>query len=430
MSDRNRRTVVFIESASAMAGVQFSTLYLARKLDASRWRPIIVTPAEGDLNCACRAAGIAQEVVAHPRLLSTSVRLGPNFRLPNVFAWVWNIVVMLRAVALLTSFLRTASPDLVLTKGLASHFIGGFAARRLAVPCVWHVQDFISERTFGIYRRIFGLAARALPQVVIADGATIKRQLPTSMHSRVCVIHNGVDTSEFSPGRDGARVRDELGIPRDHLVIGHAGRITPWKGQHYLIEAFAQIAGAHQAVSLLFAGSPVFDHDAYERRLRSMAAELGLQDRIKFAGYRRDLPDVLAAMDVFAFTSIEKDTSPLALLSAMASGLPIVAFDIEGVEELVQRDELLLVPAADKDSLSQSLRLLISDGQLRERLARNARRAAKSKFNLDLYVNRIDAVLVNAVAKSLPADIAVEGLSESASPAANASRSAVSAIGS
>ena len=425
MSDTNRNTVVFVESASAMAGVQFSTLYVAKALDPSRWCPIIVTPSQGDLNEACRQASIEAHVLRYPRLWSTSLRLGRRYRLPNPFAWMYNALVTFQAVRRLRSFLETVSPDVILTKGLSSHFIGGLAARKSGIPCVWHAQDFISERNLGIYRRIFGLAAKKLPKHVIVDGATIKSQLPHSVHSRVSIILNAVDTNEFQPGLDGSGVRKELGIPAGHLVIGHAARITPWKGQHHLIEAFARLANDYPNVTLLFAGSPVFDHDVYERRLRRMAAVFGLSDRVKFAGYRRDLPDVMAAMDAFTFTSVEKDTSPLALLSAMSSGLPIVAFDIEGVRELVKSDELLLVPTGDTDSLTRSLCLLISDAQLRQRLAHNARRAAETKFNLELYVNRIDEVLLNACSGK-PAERLAEDLRSSASSPGNANTSTVS----
>jgi glycosyltransferase involved in cell wall biosynthesis len=272
---------------------------------------------------------------------------------------------------------------------------------------VWHVQDFISERSFGVYRRIFGLAARCLPQQIIVDGATIAAQLPRSLSSRVSVVHNGVDTDMFRPGIDGTKVREELGIPRNHLVIGHAARITPWKGQHHLIEAFARIAHEHPDVTVLIAGAPVFDNDSYQRRLQRMAREFGLQDRIKFAGYRHDLPFVLAAMDIFAFTSIEKDTSPLALLSAMSSGLPIVAFDIDGVRELIDRDEQLLrVPVAQTEALSQSLVKLISDERARLRLGQSARELAEKKFSLEQYVSRFENVLSGV--QSVSADSTVE----------------------
>src|SRR5262249_8259417 len=143
------------------------------------------------------------------------------------------------------------------------------------------------------------------------------------------------------------------------------------------------IANEHPNVTLLLAGTPVFDHDGYERRLRALATEFALEDRIKFAGYRHDLPQVLAAMDVFAFTSIEKDTSPLVLLSAMSSGLPIVAFDIDGVKELVHGDECMLqITLRDVEALAQALSTLICDRKRRLRLGECARRAAESRFNL------------------------------------------------
>jgi glycosyltransferase involved in cell wall biosynthesis len=286
---------------------------------------------------------------------------------------------------------------LVVTKGLSAHFFGGLAARKLDIPCVWHAQDLISERSLGIYRRAFGRAARWLPDQIIADGRSIAEQLPRSLRSLVTVIPNGVDIDVFRPGLDGSGVRQELGIPGDHLVVGQVGRMTPWKGQHYLIEAFARIADDYPMASLLLAGAPVFDNDSYQRRLLSMAAGFGLQDRIKFAGYRHDLPNVLAAMDIFAFTSTEKDTSPLALLSAMSCGLPIVAFDIQGVKELMTNGPCLLTPVGDIAELAASLKTLIDDEGLRHRLAVNVRQEVVNKLSLDLHTARIEQVFLKLI---------------------------------
>jgi len=397
MQSERPKTVVFVESAAAMGGVQFSTLYLAQSLDKGRWKPIVVCPEEGDLINACRESGIETHVLDHPRLWSTSVRVGAT-RLPNPGAWVWDVGVIVNAARRLKRFLFQCSPDLVVTKGLSSHFLGGLAARKLRIPCVWHVQDFISERSFGIYRRAFGRAARWLPQRIIVDGESIQRQLPRSLQPKITVIHNGVDTNLFRPGLDGSGVREELGIPKHHPVIGHVGRITPWKGQHYLIEAFARIANDHPNVSLLLAGAPVFDNDSYQRRLLSMAAQLGLEDRIKFAGYRHDLPNVLAAMDVFAFTSIEKDTSPLALLSAMSCGLPIAAFDIAGVRELMTSDQCLLTPVGNIEGLADSLQTLLTDPARRHQLGVSARQRVMTSLSLDLFTYRTEEVFLKLVA--------------------------------
>ena len=393
MQSQSRKTVVFVESAAAMGGVQYSTLYLVRNLDPTEWRPIVVCPEEGDLTQACRDSGIEVHVLSQPRLWSTSVRVG-SARLPNPAAWAWDTLLIGRAVRQLRSFLVQCSADLVVTKGLSSHFLGGLAARKLRTPCVWHVQDFISERTFGIYRRAFGLAARFLPEQIIVDGNSIAEQLPRSLRPCITVILNGVDTKLFRPGLDGTFVRQELDIPDADLVIGNLGRITPWKGQHYLIEAFARIAGDNPNVSLLLIGSPVFDNDTYQRRLLKTVADLGLEGRVKLPGYRHDTANVLAAMDIFAFTSVEKDTSPLALLSAMSSGLPIVSFDIAGARELMaDDDQFLLVPVADVARLGDALASVVANENLRESLAAAARKQAVSEFEVEIYRDRIEQVL-------------------------------------
>jgi glycosyltransferase involved in cell wall biosynthesis len=287
-------------------------------------------------------------------------------------------------------------PDLVVSKGLFSHFYGGLAARQLRIPCVWHVQDFISERCWKVYQRFFGQVARWLPEHIIVDGESISRQLHPTVQDRISVIHNGVDTEVFRPDVDGQGIRRELGIPKDGMVIGHVGRMTPWKGQHYLLEAFACIAAVMDNVNLLFVGAPVFDSNAYQRDLVKLTYQLGLDDRVKFAGYRHDMPSVLAAMDVFAFTSVEKDTSPLTLLSAMSSGLPVVAFDIEGVQELLPAGEQFRVPVGQVSALAGSITKLLSNAALRRHFAASGRRLAESEFGVERYVSRMQKVFLKA----------------------------------
>jgi len=380
-----------------MGGVQFSTLYLLQALDRERWHPILICPEEGDLSRACREANVEVRVLPQPSLWSTSLRLGTK-RLPNPVAWAGDAWLIAKAARRLKKVLVECSPDLVVTKGLPSHFLGGFAARKLAIPCVWHVQDFISERTFGIYRRAFAAAARFLPTRIIVDGKAIAEQLPQALQSRIAVVLNGVDTNVFRPGLDGSALRRQFDIPDDHLVIGHVGRMTPWKGQHYLIEAFARVAADNPKATLLLVGSPVFDNDAYERRLLALVAQLGLGERVKFAGYTHNMPGALAAMDLFAFTSVEKDTSPLALLSAMSSGLPIVAFDIAGTRELMaDADQFLLVPVGDVAQLGAALSRLLQDELLRRTLAGASRKQALAELSLDEHTNRVEQTLRDAL---------------------------------
>ena len=393
-----RLTVVFVESAAAMGGVQFSTLYLAQQLDSAMWQPLVVCPEEGDLTDACRDSGIAVHSLDCPKMRATSFQIGRNFvRVPNPVNWAWDGWAILIVARKLARLLQQLNPDVVVTKGLFSHFYGGLAARRLGIPCVWHVQDFISERFWKLYQRFFGQVARWIPDHVVVDGASISRQLHRTVQDRITVIHNGVDTKVFRPDVDGQGIRRELGIPVDAMVIGHAGRITPWKGQHYLVEAFARVATGMENIYLLLVGAPVFDSDTYLRELVKLTSKLGLNHRVKFAGYRQDMPVALAAMDIFAFTSVEKDTCPLTLLSAMSSGLPIIAFDIEGVQEVLPDGEQFLVPVGRVDALAGSIAKLLSNAALRRQLAASARGRAEAKFGLERYVSRMQRALRNTV---------------------------------
>lgn len=401
--NRTSRSVVFVESAAAMGGIQFSTLYLCQYLIGTQWQPIIVCPAEGDLPEAARRSDIPVHILDYPRFYSTSVRIGRKARLPNPAAWIWNLWATLLAARSLSALLRQLEPEIVITKGLFSHFYGGLAANRLHIPCVWHLQDFLSERWFKIYPRLFGWASRRWPDYIIVDGASIRSQLPRSVHDRICVILNGVDTNIFQSGLDGSRLRRECCIPPEAMVIGHVARMTPWKGQHFLLEAFAKITRSRPDIYLLFVGAPVFDNDSFERKLVERTARLGLNNRVKFAGYRHDMPEVLAAMDIFAFTSTEKDTSPLALLSAMSSGLPIVAFAIEGVREIAKTEEpFLLVPVGQAEPLAEALTMLLSSGELRQRLASCARQKVEVEFSLNVYASRIKEVLTMAADADRP----------------------------
>lgn len=389
------REVIFIESASEMGGVEFSTLYLASHLSPKLWAVTVVCPQEGTLSSACRKEGVQVEIVPMSDLYSTSFRVGKSdTRLPNVLAWVWNGFSILATSNRLQRFLAQRKPDLVVTKGLYAHLCGGLAAKEAGVKCIWHVQDFISERFGGLYRIFFGLLARIFPDEIVVDGRPIAQQFPLSIKNRVSVVFNGIDVQVFRPNIDEDAVRQQFAITPDNLIIGHAARITPWKGQHHLLEAFGKIAKRYPQTRLLLVGAPTFDNNRYEQKLRARTEELGLSRQVVFTGFRMDLPDVLSSMDIFAYPSVEKDTSPLVLLSAMACGLPVVAFDIDGVREVLGETGML-IPVRDECKMADALEKLIQDSALRSQMGIRSRQKAVASFSLEQYVAGMEAVFVH-----------------------------------
>ena len=387
------RSVAILESSSQMGGIQHTTLALATRLNRASWKPIVICPEEGDLSRSCRSAGVEVRILRPFPMYSTSVWVGNTAKVPNPFAWVWNTISIWTTAAKMANFLKTLRPDLVLTKGLLCHFYGGLAAHITHIPCLWYVQDFISQRFRGIYTKVFGLMARFVPTAVAVIGPQILRQLPRGVHTRAHVIYNAVDPAKFHTSTERTRVRNSLGVSPDVTLIGNAARLTPWKGQHHLLAAFALIAPALPKAKLLLIGGSLFGDREYEHALRRTVHDLGLDGRVIFAGHRNDMADMFAAMDVFAYCAVEKDICPLSLLEAMSAALPIAAFDIPGVREaIVHRKEGVLVPIGDINALAAALLELSGNAELSRSLGESARQRVELQFCLDQHVVQMEYV--------------------------------------
>ena len=387
------KTVAFVELASEMSGVEYSTLYLASRLDRAQWDPLVLAPAEGELTARCRDAGIRVRIVPHARFFSTSLRLGKS-TVVNPFAWFANGIAILSSAAALARVLRETHPALVVPKGLLAQFYGGMAARWCGIPCVWHLQDRVSDRAGFLFPFLLSLGARVFACRVIADADSIAKQIRGIVPpDRIRVIWNGVDLDEFSPAVDGLAVRAEWGIAPDEILIGSVSRLVAWKGQHVLLEAFARIASRFPNARLVFVGSALFDTDAYANALHTRAAELELGERVLFVGYRRDIPQVLSACDIFCHTALTKDSTPLAVVSALAAGKPIICSDLDGTRELfAPGEDGILVPPGDPDALADALARLLQDPLLRARLSAAARAKAQHSLDLTQFTRRCQAV--------------------------------------
>lgn len=382
-----------------MSGVEFSTLYLARNLDRNRWKPLVICPEEGDLPRQCRAVGIEVCIMPRPHFFSTSTQIG-KFSLPNPFAMLANIVAIFAGARHLTPMLQTRKPVLVVPKGLLAQFYGGLAARWAGIPCVFHIQDRVSNRTGPLFAWTLALAGRVLAREIVVDAESIARQLlPLAPAKRVHVIWNGVDTTEFSPRADGAAVRSEWHALPGDLLIGVAGRLTRWKGQHTLIQAFARLAPEFPRARIILVGAALFDSDAYARELRCLVSDLQLGDRVIFAGFRWDMPQVFAALDIVTHTALDKDSSPLAVVSAMASGKAIVSSRVDGTEQLFDegQDGVLFKPG-DVDELVDKLKRVLQDVDFRKRLGKAARAKAECELSVEKFTHECERVFEKALA--------------------------------
>jgi len=231
----------------------------------------------------------------------------------------------------------------------------------------------------GVKRRVraaaMGWALRRADSVVSNALATARRIEATCGYraGRVRVIPNGVEEPAAADRHQTRRrVRRTLGVPADAPVVGSVGRLVPVKAFHLAIEALAQLGAPQQH------GAPphlVLVGDGPEREaLRRRAVSLGLDDRVHLVGYRQDVGNWLAAMDVYVNTSLSEGMSQ-SIVEAMAFGLPLVVTDVGDSAVVVDGRAPcgVVVPPADVEALGRALQILLSDEPRRVALACNAR---------------------------------------------------------
>jgi glycosyltransferase involved in cell wall biosynthesis len=162
------------------------------------------------------------------------------------------------------------------------------------------------------------------------------------------------------------------------LRIGMLGRLASWKGQHVFLEAFARAfpTGTEEAVLI---GSALFANDeAYGEALRQLAARLEIADRVTFAGFREDVGAELARLDVLVHASVAPEPFGRVVVEGMAAGLPVIAAGQGGPAEIIDHEiNGLLFPPGDVAALTQALRRLAGQPQLRQRLGEAGRRRAR-----------------------------------------------------
>ncbi len=296
--------------------------------------------------------------------------------------------------------------DLVATHTSKGGFLGRLAARLAGIRCiVHHAHGFSFNRAVGpLTRRFYILLERLAANagdLIISVNELQRRmavQLGVDTPERICTVHNGIDLLEYS-NHDGHAARRALGLDKSALLIGSIGRLAPQKGLVYLIRAMPQVLEAVPAARLVVVGE-----GPLRGSLESEAERCGIKSRVHFLGFRREIPQLLAALDVFAQPSLWEGLS-ISLIEALAAGKPIVATDIVGNREVVDNQETaLIVPTADPAALAEGLCALLLDPVLAAKLAANARRAALERFSEERMVRENLAAYDRVRASRAPAD--------------------------
>jgi len=296
----------------------------------------------------------------------------------------------------LRSIFMQENPDIVHTHTSKAGILGRWAAFCLAkTPIIVHTPHghifwgyFNSWKT-SIFIFLERLTARITDRIITLTKQEKKDHLRFAVvaEEKFAVIHSGVDLRSFlDVFVDPADMKEKLGIPRDSFVVGTVGRLTPVKGQKYLIEAAAKIVQREPNALFVFLGDGELLAGFTET-----ASVPGIKDHLKFLGWRPDVADVMSTFDVFVLPSLNEGMGKV-LVEAMAMGKPIIASNVGGIQDLVTHGENgLLVPPADSEALANAILDLYENPDKRRSMGEAGKRTA-AEYGVDAMLRKIDAL--------------------------------------
>jgi glycosyltransferase involved in cell wall biosynthesis len=285
--------------------------------------------------------------------------------------------------------IRQFKPDLVTAHSTKAGYAARIACALLRKPVIFTAHGWaFSEGESSWRRKLLPLAERLAALVTQRIICVSQHDLELAVKQKVApsgklrLVHNGLDPAPFLVAK-GDSVRREFGL-QDQPVLTMVARLSPPKDPLTLLEACRLLKGEYKCLL-------VGDGELREQ-VERFVSQNGLASRIILAGERKDIPQILAASQVFVLTSY-KEGLPISIIEAGLAGLPVIASRVGGIPELVQ-DGIngYIVPPADAPALAKTIQRLLDDADLRQRLGKASREKTLGEFVFDRMYNKTHEV--------------------------------------
>jgi glycosyltransferase involved in cell wall biosynthesis len=301
----------------------------------------------------------------------------------------------LKPIRHLNRVIRKNKIDLVHSQGARADFFARMGGRMAGVS---HIICTIAMPVEGfdvvlwrkrIYRLVDRLTERYVKKIVVVSDALKKtliekRAIPAS---KIVRIHNGIELGHYHPNADAGKIRDAWEIPRDVPLFGAIGRMVWQKGFEFLIKAMPEILSAIPAAKLLLVGE-----GPLKKGLENLAVSLKVKKSVIFAGYRSDITEILAAIDLLVVPSL-LEGFPMITLEAMSAAKPVIATCIDGItEQIIDGKNGIMVPPEDHNALAKVILRLSQDRDLSKKLGMAARERVVREFTVDKMVAETEKV--------------------------------------
>lgn len=295
--------------------------------------------------------------------------------LRNIFDF--NVILRFRKIV------KEFAPDILVTYLIHADLFGRIFGR------IFGVKKIVCSQRGALLQwewlRFFDRVTKFLVTKYIVQTETAQKELMQKLHlpkEKFTIIPNAIDPSEYDFELDKDAKKKELGIDPDNLNIVCVSKLRRGKGHEYLLEAFEKVFQMNENVNLLLAGD-----GEKKSELTKQVENYKSKSNIYFLGNRNDVNEILKISDIFVLAT-EGEGMSNAIMSAMASGLPIITTNIEVNKELIQNNDTgILIPAQNTVAIEKYILLLIQDASLRKKLRTNANKTVIKNYNLKKIYN-------------------------------------------
>jgi glycosyltransferase involved in cell wall biosynthesis len=378
------KRILYLHASAELFGSDYVLLTLLKSLDRAHCDPFVILPFEGPLCGELRKAGIAYEIYDLPVLRRQC------FTPAGLVIFSGKLI---RCLFFLTRMIKEKKIDAVHTN-TAAVWVGGFAAALTRRPHYWQIMELVDRpRTVSwMMRKMVG---RFSTKVFCISNAVRDFFISANpgREAKFQTVYHGVDRSVYDRAISGRALRETLGLNDGDVLVTFAGRFNAWKGQDVLAEAMPAVFRQVPNVHFLFIGSCFQGQEHFGQALKAQVAEFVQQGcRATVLGFQSNLPEWLAATDVFVLPSTSPEPNATVTIAAMSMGLPVVGTNIGGTPESVVDGETgFLVNPNDPEQLAKPIVRLVRDPELRRKLGENGYQRAMQMFSIENYCRKVAA---------------------------------------
>jgi glycosyltransferase involved in cell wall biosynthesis len=379
--DKPKR-IVYLHASAELFGSDYVLLTLLKSLDRAHYDPFVILPFEGPLCGELRKADIAYEIYDLPVLRRQC------FTPAGLLIFSGKLI---RCLFFLTRMIKEKKIDAVHTN-TAAVWVGGFAAALTRRPHYWQIMELV-DRPRPVSWMMRKIVGRFSTKVFCISNAVRDFFISANpdREAKFQTVYHGVDRSVYDRAISGRTLRETLGLNDSDVLVTFAGRFNGWKGQNILAEAMPAVFKQVQNVRFLFIGSCFKGQEHFEQELKTQVDGLVQQGcKATVLGFQSNLPEWLAATDIFVLPSTSPEPNATVTIAAMAMGLPVIGTNIGGTPESVVDGETgLLVDPGNPGQLADAVTVLARDAVRRKDMGEKGYQRALQMFSMENYCRKV-----------------------------------------